>query len=66
MIKKNRLERFSTLCLVCAMINGCIVAYNGFFHPGEMPLVLNALLALSCVALVYAGVRLDKFSRLNG
>lgn len=63
---KPRLDRYSTVCLVCAMINGCTVAYNGFFRPGEMPIVLNTLLALSCVALVYTGIRLDKLSRLNG
>lgn len=63
---KHRLDRYSTVCLVCAMFNGCTVAYNGFFRPGEMPIVLNTLLALSCVALVYTGIRLDKLSRLNG
>lgn len=62
---KPRFERYSMVCLVCAMINGCIVFYNDFCHPGDMPRILNTLLALTCVALVYVGVRLDKVSRSN-
>ncbi len=59
------LGRYSTVCLVCAIINGCTVAYNGFFRSGEMSIVLNSLLALSCVALVYVGIGLEKVSKSN-
>ncbi len=59
------LGRYATVCLVCAIINGCTVAYNGFFRSGDMSIVLSTLLALSCVALVYVGVGLEKVSKSN-